>query len=108
MRHVQLHLAKLRIYDRDLPLRYATLQVVSRSGEARMDWEVVATTAEEEPVATGVHPLRCELITGADENGLLSAEVSGDALFVRRVEQALVFRGESVLTGWQDSWLPSA
>lgn len=109
MRHVQLVVATASITERPLPLRHGTVQIVERSGGAAdgsLDWEVVLHTIEPEPVANASHRLRLDAITGVDRSGqLTSAALTGDAVLVRSVELALVFRGNGPLDGFDPELL---
>lgn len=109
MRHVQLVVANAAIEKRPLPLRHGTVQIVERSGGAAdgsIDWEVVLHTIDPEPVANASHRLHLDLITGVDGDGrLTTATLSGDAVLVRAVELALVFRGNGPLDGFDPELL---
>lgn len=104
VRHVQLVIAEVALGPRPLPLRHGTLQVVERVGgsaDGSLDWEVVLHTIDHEPVAHASHPLSLQVIVGADEDGrLLTAPMDGAAILVRGLEQALVFRGNGPLGGF--------
>ena len=104
MRHVQQIIATIALGPRPLPLRHGTLQIVER--DDHLDWEVVLHTIEVEPVASAVHPLSIEVITGADDNGRLTVgNYAGAAIVVRTVDNTIVFRGEGTLVGFDPSHL---
>jgi len=101
MLHANFHIHTLTLGPRPIPLRMATLLVVARAESAALDWEVVAHTVEREPVANAAHPLAMSCITGADGGGALEfTRYDGDAILVRAVDNALVFRGIGVLNGF--------
>ena len=106
MRHVQLHLATLGIGARDLPLRYGTVTVVRRSNTDDLDWEVVAHTVNEEPIAAATHELTIAVFDEPDAEGwLTTVSFTGSAALVRRVEHVVVFRGSGALPGFEDRFL---
>ena len=105
MQHVQLHLAALRIGDRDLPVRHGTLMVVQRAECSWPDWEIVVHTLDEEPIAAGAHQATFTAVTGADPDGLRLTEMHGSVFLVRRVAHAIVLRGDSALAGFDPDLL---
>ena len=101
MLHATFQIHTLHLGPRSIPLRMASLLVVARAESAALDWEVVAQTIDREPVANQPHPLSMSCLTGADDDGRLTATTyDGEAILVRAVDDALVFRGVGTLKGF--------
>ena len=101
MLHATYQLHSFELGARQLPLRIATLTVVARAESAALDWEVVAHTIEREPVAQAPHQIAMWSINGVDDDGRLELErFEGEAILVRAVDTALVFRGVGPLDGF--------
>jgi hypothetical protein len=108
MLHARLHLAQLDTDGEPMPLRHGDLVVVASAESPELDWEVVAHTIDPHHVSPGHHDLSMSCVHGVEEDGRPQfVDLSGSAFLVRSVENAVVFRGASPLSGFDMQLLVS-
>jgi len=106
VKHCRLLVHRLEVDSTDVAVRLGTLVVVRRPGSEHLDWEVVAQTTGDSTAELGENLLGMTVVSGADPNGVPElSELSGNAVVARYVDEAVVWRGNGVLVGFDDDWL---
>ncbi|MCU1453469.1 MAG: hypothetical protein JWN46_1615 [Acidimicrobiales bacterium] len=91
VRHARFDVASLSVEGVDLPLKAAYLLVAESDDSATPQWECLAYGVGDAPIARGTY----HLVVCTPEDRRLD----GDAVLVRSVEGAHVFRGAGPLAG---------
>lgn len=104
MLHARLAISRLRVDDHPLPLRHGDVVVAARAESGQLDWEAIVSTIEVHDLARSVHHLELICLPTATPEPRTRG-LSGSAFLVRSVETTLVFRGDSVLEGFDVGWL---
>lgn len=97
LRHVRFSVGALRLDDDEVVIRYGDLLVTRNDPAPAIDWELVVMTVDPAPVDHGAHHLS---LRTADDRAL-----HGDAILVRSVDGTHVFRGASLLDGFDPTEL---
>ena len=91
MRHRRFDVAFLRVEQIELPLKAAYLLVADTEAREELEWECLAYALDPAPVAPGRYQLAVQTLDGR--------LLEGEAILVRSVDGAHVFRGTGVLDG---------
>ena len=89
-----------------MTVRHGTVVVVSREDGQPLDWEVVIDAPEDPAMELGRNALVLTAITGVDDAGNVQlGELAGEAQVVRYVDNTVVWRGDSQLSGFDPGLL---
>lgn len=91
MRHARFDVASIAVEQVPVPLRSASLQVVQADGTDQLQWECLVYAVEGAPIAPGRYRIDVKTLDGR--------LAGGDAIRVRSVDGAHVFRGDGPLEG---------